>query len=73
MRKLDPCEYVRKYYGVPARIGMHVTLSARPGVIKGATHHVRILLAGDKSPVFVHPTDPALIYINNDGSQAWPA
>lgn len=54
--KIDPCEYVRDTYGVPARVGMHVTLDKKPGVIKGGSNYVSVLLAGDKKPVNVHPT-----------------
>ena len=70
--KIDPCDYVRTSYGVPARLGMHVTYEKAPGVIKGGSNYVSVLLAGQKSPVNIHPTDPGLIYLNDDGSQAYP-
>lgn len=70
--KPDPCEYVRNTYGVPARVGMHVTYDKAPGVIKGGSNYVSVLLAGQKHPVNIHPTDPDLIYLNDDGSQAYP-
>ncbi len=71
--KIDPCEYVRTTYRVPARVGMHVTYEKAPGIIKGGSNYVSVLLAGHKSPVNIHPTDQGLIYLNDDGSQAWPA
>jgi hypothetical protein len=70
--KIDPCEYVRTTYGVPARIGMHVEYDHKPGVIKGGSNYVSVLLAGIKQPVNIHPTDPDLVYRNDDGSVAWP-
>jgi len=70
--KPDPCEYVRHTYSVPARVGMHVTFNRAPGVIKGGSNYVSVLLAGRKTPVNIHPTDPDLIYLNDDGSRAFP-
>lgn len=69
-RNPDPCQYIRDTYGVPARVGMHVTYEGRPGVIKGGSNYASVLLAGEKRPDNYHPTD--LIYLNDDGSQAWP-
>lgn len=71
--KFDPCSYARDTYGVPARVGMHVTYNSRPGVITGGSQYVDVRLAGRKHSVSIHPTDPGLIYRNDDGSQAWPA
>jgi hypothetical protein len=70
--KIDPCQYVRDYYGVPARVGMHVTYCKAPGVITGGTSHVLVRLAGQRHSAVIHPTDPDLLYLNNDGSQAYP-
>lgn len=67
-RKYDPCEYVRRTYGVPAVIGMHVTYAKTPGVIKGGSSYVEVLLAGRKSVVNIHPTDPDLIYHDGGAS-----
>ena len=69
--KVDPCEYARDTYHVPARVGMHVTYDKAPGVIKGGSNYVSVLLAGRKTSVNIHPTDPDLIYLNDDGSVAW--
>jgi hypothetical protein len=70
--KIDPCEYVRDTYRVPARVGMHITYKGAPGVIKGGSNYVSILFAGRKGCENVHPTDPDLIYLNDDGSVAFP-
>ena len=66
---MDQCEYLRNAYGVPAHIGGHVRVEGRPGVIKGATHHLKVLFAGDKKPKFCHPTW-RITYLNNDGTIA---
>jgi len=55
-------EYVRKTYGVPATLGGRVTYNGTPGVIVRATHYVVIRLDGRRPVVYVHPTDPGLIY-----------
>ena len=50
-------DYVRSYYGVPARRGMRVTVDGREGVItSGAQHYIRVLLDGDNRPSYCHPT-----------------
>lgn len=72
MSKPDSCAWIRDSYGVPAREGMHVTWQKKPGVIKRGTNYVSVLFAGQKNPVNLHPTDADLIYLNDDGSQAYP-
>jgi hypothetical protein len=53
-RSLD---YVRRYYGVPARRGMRVVADGKPGVITcGAGAHIRIRLDGEKRSHPWHPT-----------------
>lgn len=49
--------YVRRYYGVPAKRGARVKFCGKPGrMTSGNGHYVRILLDGDKRPIIVHPT-----------------
>jgi len=37
------CEYVREYYGVPARIGRRVIVNGKPGVIaEDRGHHIGV-------------------------------
>lgn len=54
------CEYVKKYYGVPACIGRRVIAYGKPGIIaEDRGHYIGILLDCDK-PGNVnnyHPTD----------------
>lgn len=58
----DPLDYVRQYYGVPAKKGGRVTYRGAPGKIMGASGpHVDVKLdSGRRFPV--HPTDGDLIY-----------
>ena len=49
-------QWVRDYYGVPARRGMRVRVDGRPGVITGATHHLRVRFDGDRRSLYCHPT-----------------
>lgn len=67
---MSNCEYVRDYYGVPARIGMLVTYKGEPGIIyKDGGNYVAINLDKDKPGVvsLIHPTDPALVYSEEFG------
>ena len=49
--------YIRAFYGVPARVGMHVTIDGKRGMIAGADGgHLRVLLDADASTVYAHPT-----------------
>jgi hypothetical protein len=53
-------EAIRKMYGVPAKRGMHVVASGKPGVITGTrkdgTMHLTIKLDGENKSKFFHPT-----------------
>lgn len=54
------CEYVRKIYGVPAKIGMRVTVHGKPGIIaEDRGHYIGVNFDSDKPGVVknVHPTD----------------
>lgn len=58
-------DYVRRYYGVPAKRGMRVTVCSsnerdRMGTITRATHYVWIRLDGDKRSRPYHPKDPGI-------------
>ena len=76
----DSCEYVRSTYGVPARVGGRVKIGfvigpfdkmsvAQTGVIKGADHHLFVLMDGEKKPRRFHPTW-LITYLNDDGTVA---
>ncbi|WP_454667882.1 hypothetical protein [Acinetobacter calcoaceticus] len=53
-------EAIRKMYGVPAKRGMRVVASGKPGVITGTrkdgTMHLTIRLDGESKPKNFHPT-----------------
>lgn len=58
--KVDCYDYVRRYYGVPAYIGMRVIAGGKPGVIvaaKSDLHYVHIKLDGAKFANPYHPAD----------------
>lgn len=56
--KYDPLEYVRNYYGVPAKKGKIVKYKDKLGVITGASGpHVKVRLDGEKNALPYHPTD----------------
>lgn len=49
-------DYVRSYYGVPAKRGMRVIADGKPGVItSGDGAHIRIRLDGEKRSGRWHP------------------
>jgi hypothetical protein len=53
------CDYVRKYYGVPAEIGRRVTVDGKPGVIaEDGGHYIAVNLDTDKPGKipYCHPT-----------------
>jgi len=53
------CEYVKKYYGVPACIGRRVNVDGKPGIIaKDNGHHIGINFDKDEPGVIfpAHPT-----------------
>jgi len=50
-------EYVRSYYGVPAKRGMRITIDGRPATIVGfKDQYLRIRRDGEKRTVIAHPT-----------------
>lgn len=54
------CEYVQKYYGVPACIGRRIFFKGRPGIIeKDRGHYIGVNFDSDKAGIVfnVHPTD----------------
>lgn len=54
------CEYVRKYYGVPACIGRRILFKGKPGIIaEDRGHYIGVNFDEDKPGVIcnVHPTD----------------
>lgn len=54
------CEYVRQYYGVPARIGRRVMVYGKPGIIaEDRGHYIGVNLDTDKPGQVsnYHPTD----------------
>ena len=56
----DCYDYVRRYYGVPAYIGVRVIVGGRDGVIvpaKHLQHYVHIKLDGERRSGIYHPTD----------------
>lgn len=58
--KPDCYDYVRRYYSVPAYVGMRVIAGDKPGVIvaaKSDLHYVHIKLDGQKHANPYHPTD----------------
>ena len=50
-------EYVRRYYGVPAKRGMRVTVDGKPGVIVSfPNQYLGVRLDGERRTVRCHPT-----------------
>lgn len=64
-------QYVRSYYGVPAKRGGRVTYLGRPGRITSADHRLRVRLDGDTFSSIIHPTEDGLVYVTDreDGSR----
>lgn len=50
-------EYVRKHYGVPARVGGKVRAGKKLGVIVCGTNYVFVRLNGEKHALPYHPED----------------
>lgn len=66
MKTNKNCEYVRKFYGVPAEIGLRVEYNGRPGTIYAdGGNYVRVNFDSDKPGICsnIHPTDPGLVYL----------
>ena len=60
------CEYVREYYGVPARVNMRITYKGEGGIIwKDGGNYVCVCMDSDKPGVTgnIHPTDENLKYL----------
>jgi hypothetical protein len=56
----DCCDYVRNYYGVPARVGMRVRAYGKEGVIvrkRENLHYIHVRFDGSTFSVPCHPTD----------------
>jgi len=50
-------EYVRSYYGVPAKRGMRIVIDGRPATIVGfKNQYLRIRRDGEKRTAIAHPT-----------------
>jgi hypothetical protein len=62
-------DYIRRYYGVPAKRGMRVAWSAsggtRLGTITKATHYVYVRFDGVKHSVPLHPKEDGLQYLDD--------
>ncbi len=60
------CEYVREFYGVPARINMRIEYRGEGGIIwKDGGNYICANMDADKigETVNIHPTDPDLKYL----------
>lgn len=53
---VDPGQYVRDYYGVPARVGVRIKFEDRVGPIVGFQDHYLRVDLGDAEPAILHPT-----------------
>jgi len=50
-------EYIRKYYGVPAKRGGRIKFKGKPGTIVGSDRsYLRIRFDGEKAIYTYHPT-----------------
>jgi hypothetical protein len=50
-------QYVRTYYGVPAKRGMRIAIQGKPATIVGFSGaHLRLRVDGEKHIVNAHPT-----------------
>ena len=71
----DYYDYVRRYYGVPAYIGMRVRIRDREGVLVAARcpdQYLHVLFDGDKKPRGpYHPTDQ-IVYLDAKLAQETP-
>jgi hypothetical protein len=58
MTERTDCQYVRKYYGVPAEVGRRVEVAGKPGVIaEGRGAYIGVLFDEDE-PGTVYPCHP---------------
>ena len=64
-------EYIRRYYGVPAKKGMRVAWDCkegtRLGTITSATAYVYVRFDDSKHPVPMHPMEDGLRYLAESG------
>lgn len=64
-------EYVRRYYGVPAKRGMRVIADGKPGVITSFRDaRINVRLDGEKRPAPWHPTWH-MVYLAPDGTELY--
>lgn len=50
-------DYIRRYYGVPAKRGARITFEGKPGVITGSRgQYLIVRLDGDRKADIYHPT-----------------
>ena len=56
-KKLDQFDYVRNTYGLNVGIGTRVTVGGKRGTVIGATHHVLVLVDGERHPGRWHASD----------------
>jgi len=56
-KKLDQFDYVRNTYGLNVGIGTRVTVGGKRGTVTGATHHVLVLVDGERRPGRWHASD----------------
>lgn len=54
----DSCEYVRRYYGVPAEIGRRVKINGRPGIISADRGQYIGVTFDSDGPCVVHNAHP---------------
>lgn len=60
-------DYVRRYYGVPAKRGIRVVVDGRPGVVAGFSgQYLRVRFDDWRWPLLVHPTW-RVEYLTEDG------
>lgn len=67
----DCYDYIRSYYGVPARVGMRVRLGGREGVIvrtRKQLHYVHVRFDGASFSVPAHPTSEIEYLISADSA-----
>ena len=63
---MSNCEYIRQYYGVPARVHMRIAYKGEGGIIwKDGGHYICACMDKDKpgQTINIHPTDPELQYL----------
>lgn len=64
--KPDCYEYIRRYYNVPAYIGVRVTAHGQKGVLlpmSSDAHYLHVLIDGEKFGVRAHPTDNVTYHV----------